>query len=198
MDDKKGINYYKCDEYSIEEKTIDLFIEFTGKYPISQNILLINKDTSLEEIEFFLYRALLCKYHTLFIIGINDILHSQEEKIMEITYLLINHIKKRDNPNSKNQRKIKVDIKPCIIFIYNKNQKQNKFIEQIKKVASKIVLHKDLKRVKKNNKLAKEINKNEEPQRQQSLGRVSNYLKSQETIDEKKLDIKIKNVTVYV
>ena len=56
----------------------------------------------------------------------------------------------------------------------------------------------NLKRVKKNNKLAKEINKNEEPQRQQSLGRVSNYLKSQETIDEKKLEIKIKNVTVYV
>ena len=41
----------------------------TGYIPIAQNILLCNKETLKEEIESFLYRAILCEFHSCFIIG---------------------------------------------------------------------------------------------------------------------------------
>ena len=194
INNKKGINYFNSEECSIEEKAIDLFIEFTGKYPISQNILLINKDTSLEEMESFLYRSILCKYHSLFIIGINDILPSQEDYLMKITNFLINYIKERDNPNSKNKRRIEADIKPCIIFIYNKNQSQNKFIEQIKKIAC----HKDLTRKIKKEDENNSINKIKFGKRQQTIGSISNYLTTQDKVDKIKSEVKIENVTIYL
>ena len=43
-----------------------------GKKPIAQNILISNKETSIEEIKAFLYRAILCDYNTLFVIEINN------------------------------------------------------------------------------------------------------------------------------
>ena len=195
--EEKGIYYYfNSEESSNEKKAIDLFIEFTDKYPLSQNILLINRNTSPEELESFLYRSILCKYHSLFIIGINDILPSQEDFLMKIANFLIKYIKKRDNPNSTNKRRNETDIKPCIIFIYNKNISQNKFIEQIKKIAS----HKNLSRKKKKeNENNNPINNIEFGQRQSTLGSISSsYLTTQDKIEKKKLDVKIENVTIYL
>ena len=115
---------------------------------MSQNILIIYKNTSFEEIESFLYRAILCKYHTLFTVGIYDISPKQEDYLMKIVHYLIKFITERDNSNNKKNKKI-IDIKPFIVFIYNtkinKSQSHNKFIDQIKRIAGR----KNLKRKKK-------------------------------------------------
>ena len=204
----KGINYMNSQKSSIEEEIIDLFIELTGKFPISQNIILINKDTSFEEIESFLYRSILCNYHTLFIIGITDISPKQEDYLMKNTNYLIKYIKERDNPNIKNKRKIEADIKPCIIFIYNtlinEKQNQNKFIEQIKKMAA----HKDLTRKKEKKDIDKVKEKDKKKQlkindikfdeRKPSNGDISIKLTTKENFERIKNDVKIENVTVYM
>ena len=40
------------------------------KLPIAQNLLICSNETSIEEIQSFLYRAILCEYNTLFAIEI--------------------------------------------------------------------------------------------------------------------------------
>jgi hypothetical protein len=66
---REGIYFLNSENTSLEKATIDIFQYYIEKYPISQNVLIINKYTSYEEIESFLYRSILCKYHSLFIIG---------------------------------------------------------------------------------------------------------------------------------
>ena len=139
---KKGIYYLNSQKTSIEEKSVELFFEYLGKPPISQNILLINKDTSYEELESFLYRAILCKYNSLFIIGLNNLISSQEDSLLRIINDLIKFIKKRDKMNSNNENEI--DIKSCIIFIYNENQNNNKFIQQIKNINKESKFNREL------------------------------------------------------
>ena len=52
------------------------------KLPISQNLLICSKETSIEEIKSFLYRAILCEYNTLFVFEIIEPLSdSQYNKI---------------------------------------------------------------------------------------------------------------------
>ena len=53
----------------IENAIIQLYIFLTKNIPKAQNILLCNLKTSNEEIESFLYRAILCEYNSCFIIG---------------------------------------------------------------------------------------------------------------------------------
>ena len=51
---RKGLYHFNCKKkYSIEEIIIDLFVGLNEKLPISQNLLLMNKTTSFEEIESF-------------------------------------------------------------------------------------------------------------------------------------------------
>ena len=45
-------------------------------------MLFFNKETSLEEIQSFLYRAFLCDYNTLFVIEINDSFSDFQYNIM--------------------------------------------------------------------------------------------------------------------
>ena len=193
---KFGINYIKSEDKSIEETAIDLFMEFTGKYPISQNILLINKDTSDEELECFLFRSILCNYHTLFIIGIYDITNSQEDNLLNITNKLMDFIKIRDNKNIKNLSKIKANIKSCIIFIYNHD---SKFIDNIKKIAN----YKDLTRKEgkkeQNGKTQKNIDSIQFKNRQSlSYDRYSDLLTTQDKVDEMKYNNNIDNVIIYI
>ena len=54
----------------MEEYILSLFMEKLGKLPIAQNILICSNETSIEEIQSFLYRAILCEYNTLFVVGI--------------------------------------------------------------------------------------------------------------------------------
>ena len=63
----RGYYIYSC--VKLEKELLQLYKYLTGNIPIAQNILLCNKETSKEEIESFLYRAILCEYHSCFIIG---------------------------------------------------------------------------------------------------------------------------------
>ena len=55
----------------MEEYIIFLFWEKLGFFPVVQNILICGKETSLEEMKSFFYRAILGEYNTLFIVEIN-------------------------------------------------------------------------------------------------------------------------------
>ena len=63
----RDIYILKCENFSMEEYTLYLFLEKFGKLPIAQNILICSKEISIEEIQSFIYRAILCDYNTLFI-----------------------------------------------------------------------------------------------------------------------------------
>jgi hypothetical protein len=67
---ERGIGIKKCDEISMEEYILYLFQEKLDKLPIAQNIIICSKETSVEEIQSFFYRAILCEYNTLFIVEI--------------------------------------------------------------------------------------------------------------------------------
>ena len=63
-----GIYIHKCEKESMEEYILCLFLIELDKLPIAQNILVCNSETSIEEIQSFLHRAIFCEYNTLFII----------------------------------------------------------------------------------------------------------------------------------
>ena len=54
----------------MEESILYLFHEKLEKLPIEQNILICSNETSIEEMQSFFCRAILCDYNTLFIIEI--------------------------------------------------------------------------------------------------------------------------------
>ena len=68
----KGIYLYECEDNSIGNFICEIFLQKIGQNPIAQNILISSKETSTEEIQAFLYRALLCDYNTLFVVEINE------------------------------------------------------------------------------------------------------------------------------
>ena len=111
-DSRTGI--YKCNvkKYNMDIFIIKMFLKITGNFPIAQNILLTNNETSTGEIYSFMYRAIKCNYNTLFIISISDDFSTQNLNIM--TSLLDKIIKEL-----KSEKKIKEikDLKPCILFI---------------------------------------------------------------------------------
>ena len=57
---EKGIYLRKCKNISKEEYILYLFLDKLGQLPIAQNLLICNKETSIEEIQSFFYRAILC------------------------------------------------------------------------------------------------------------------------------------------
>jgi len=78
----KGFFICKCESLSIEEYLLYLFQEKLDKLPIAQNILICSSETSIEEMQSFFYRAILCEYNTLFIIEILESFSSfQHNKI---------------------------------------------------------------------------------------------------------------------
>ena len=89
----------------LEKEMFQIYKCLTGNNPIAQNILLCNKETKNEEITAFLYRAVLCKYNSCFIIGGLELLDN-EQKTCIIN--LLNHL--YDN------RKFKYES--CVIFLY--------------------------------------------------------------------------------
>ena len=78
----KGIFLYECGNSSKEIFIINLFIDKINQLPIAQNILFISNETSFEEIQVFLFRAILCNYHTLFVIEINNSFSEYQQNIM--------------------------------------------------------------------------------------------------------------------
>ena len=115
----KGFYLYSCAEKD-EKKLYQLYKIITGYSPVSQNILFCNNDTSKEEIESFLYRSILCKYNSCFMIcGIELIEFSQKNYLIELLNEIITEY--------GNQ------MESCLIIIsLNKNTDIHKSIESIK------------------------------------------------------------------
>ena len=72
-----GVLTYVCEE--LEKNLYQIYKYLTGNEPIAQNILLINKMTTNEEITAFLYRAILCKFNSCFFIAGLESLDSEKK-----------------------------------------------------------------------------------------------------------------------
>ena len=137
----KGIYLHKCKKNnSMEEFIINLYWDKTNKLPIAQNVLITNKETSDEEMQSFFYRSILCNYHILFIVEINDSISEYQQSIMNsyISQLLSKKLKKykenkgNDSVKKKNTSKY---LDSCIVFIYEEeNTKIKSFLKEISKL----------------------------------------------------------------
>jgi len=129
---------HKCEnDESMEEFIINIFLEKIGQLPISQNVLIINKEISPEIIQAFFYWAILCDYNTLFVVEIDDSFSNYQK---DVIHSIINWILKYKN-KLFNESEIKdtdiekayIYLKSCIVFIYNDNIKDNSFLYKLKK-----------------------------------------------------------------
>ena len=81
-DKYKGIYLHKCENESMEEFILNIYLDKMNTLPIAQNVLISSKETSQEELQAFLYRAILCDYNTLFVFEINDSFSYFQQNIM--------------------------------------------------------------------------------------------------------------------
>ena len=131
----KGFDFIICKKISMEEYILSLFKEKLGieQLPISQNLLICSKETSIEEIQSFLYRAILCEYNTLFVFEIIESLTDfQYSKIYTyIDRILSIKLEKYKSKNKENVDKLKTKIylNSYIVFIYNKKEVKNNLKE---------------------------------------------------------------------
>ena len=100
--DLKGIYTYFSRADSLEEDILQIFLDKVGKIPVAQNILIISKETSYEEMQAFFHRAILCEENTLFVVELNGSFSSFQQRNMNnfidniLTY-------KNDDYNKKNE-----------------------------------------------------------------------------------------------
>ena len=125
---EKGIYLYKCDDNSKEEYIVLLFLEILGQLPIAQNLLICSKETSIEEIQSFFYRAILCDKNTLFVVEIvESFTDYQYNKVFTYIDKLLS-IKLSKNKNESiniDKLRTKEYLDSCIVFIYDNNLKNN-------------------------------------------------------------------------
>ena len=139
-DTYKGIYSYECQKNTMEKHIIDLFWDKLTELPIAQNLLIINKETSSEEIQSFLHRAILCNYNTLFVIELNDSFSEYQQSVMA-SYLdqLLAYKNEKYSEEKKQIIGKKLTQKylyPCIVFVYEKENKNkiNTFLKELNKV----------------------------------------------------------------
>ena len=130
-------NSFDKDSYSMEGDILKIFAENIGILPVAQNILISNKETSFEEIHAFFYRAILCKYNTLFIVELNNSFSDYKIKIMNniLDKLLIYKNKLYNEEKNKNVEKAKTNeyMDSCLLFIYN-DERNELFLNEIQKL----------------------------------------------------------------
>ena len=134
MEEYKGIYSYECEENSMEEFIIKVFWDKLNQLPIAQNVLITSKETCEEEIQSFLYRAILCNYNSLFVVEINDSFSEQQQSIMNSYIDQLLTYKKRDKKCEKKRTQDYMDS--CLLFIYGKEYKDNliTFSKELKKL----------------------------------------------------------------
>jgi hypothetical protein len=125
---------------NIGQYILNLFINRIGKLPISQNILICGKETSIEEIQSFLYRAILCEYNTLFVF---EIIESLSEYQYNKIYTYIDKILsiklekyKRENKENVDKSKTELYLNSYIVFVYNKKEVKNN-LKELEKFSDK-------------------------------------------------------------
>jgi len=146
---EKGIYLFECENNSMEISILNFYWDKLRELPIAQNILFANEETSPEEIQGFLYRAILCNYNVLFIIEINDSFSDYQQGIMNgyITDLISEKYKKYKEQTKEyvDKRNTKKYLDSCIIFIYEKKKRNIiSFLKEIKKYNCQYTLCKDI------------------------------------------------------
>lgn len=135
----KGIYLHECQNNTKEKYIIYLFWNKLKELPIAQNLLITSKETSSEEIQSFLHRAILCNYNTLLVVEINDSFSEYQQSIMN-SYIdqLLTYKNQKYNEETKQNFSKKSNqnyLHPYIIFIYDKeNKKITSFLKEISKV----------------------------------------------------------------
>ena len=118
----KGIYIYKSKSESMEEDILQIFLDKIGRLPIAQNVLLTNKETSYEEMQVFLNRAILCGYNTLFVVEINkSFSESQQRYLNRFIDRLLAYRSKKNESAGKIDSKEQMDS--CLVFICNEKTK---------------------------------------------------------------------------
>ena len=139
----RGIFIFKCDNISMEEYILYLFQEKLDKLPIAQNILICSNETSIEEIQSFLYRAILCEYNTLFIIEILESFSSFQHNRMYsyidklLSYKLEKSIKENKENKNTNKLNTREYVDSCIYFVYKNLENENSFLNELEKYSFK-------------------------------------------------------------
>ena len=135
----KGIYLFESTKIStMEESILQIFLDQIEKIPIAQNILITSKETSYEEIESFFYRAILCKYNTLFVVKASDSFSNEQQRNANIIIDKALNYKnmeynKKNNPVDKSETSDYMDS--CLVFVYNQNSIS--FINELKKFKTK-------------------------------------------------------------
>ena len=98
---------------------------------MAQTILLCNEETTSEEITAFIYRAFLCQYHVIFMVGKNELLTPDKTQALIglINDLYIGHEK---------------EMKSCFVFAYS--DKTLTIIHYLERLKGRYILfyHKDI------------------------------------------------------
>ena len=135
-----GIYLHNCENESMEEFILNIFLDKMNQLPIAQNVLICSKETSIEEMQAFLYRAILCDFNTLFVVEINDSFSDFQQNIMYTyidTLLTYKSEKYKENEKKKNVDKAntKEYLNSCIIFVYEQKNLENiaSFLNEIKR-----------------------------------------------------------------
>jgi len=139
----KGIYIFKCETLSMEEYILYLFQEKLDRLPIAQNILICSNETSIEEMQSFFFRAILCDYNTLFIIEIFESFSSfQHNKMYSyIDKLLSYKLEKTKKENRENRNISKLNsreyLNSCIFFVYKNLENEASFKNELEKYTIK-------------------------------------------------------------
>ena len=75
LKDDKGI------QKGVEEHILYWYHFLTGNPPMAQTILLCNEETTCEEITAFIYRAIMCEYQVVFMVGKIELLSSEKDRL---------------------------------------------------------------------------------------------------------------------
>lgn len=107
----------------LDEYDIYIFYDsLTGKKPANSNILYCNKDTTIEEINTFIFKAIFCKINSLFMIVIPEYLNNTQKSY------LINIL------NKKAQKEGKLMISCLIIFFSIKDSEFHQSILKLNNI----------------------------------------------------------------
>jgi len=138
----KGIFIKKCGTISLEQYILYLFQKKLGKLPIAQNILVCSGETSIEEMQSFLYRAILCEYNTLFIIDILESFSSFQHNRMYsyidklLSYKLEKSIKENKENKNINKLNSREYMDSCIFFVYKNLENETSFLNELEKYSN--------------------------------------------------------------
>ena len=141
----KGIFIKKCEKKSMEEYILGLFMEKLDKLPIAQNILICSKDTSIEEIQSFFSRAILCDNNTLFAVEILESFSNyQHNKMYSFIDILLSIKFEKYKKINKDNKKKKVEksnsneyLDSFIVLVYKKLENEDAFRNELGKYIGK-------------------------------------------------------------